>query len=68
MPIYSYHCKKCGHDFDMLVGVTADSAELKCEKCGSPEVQKTMSAFAVRMGSARSETSSCATGSCCPTC
>jgi hypothetical protein len=27
-----------------------------------------MSAFAVRMGSSRSESSSCSTGTCCPTC
>lgn len=68
MPIYSYHCTKCGHDFEMLVGVTAESTELKCEKCGSTQVKKNLSACAMRMGSTRSNTSSCATGTCCPTC
>jgi putative FmdB family regulatory protein len=68
MPIYSYRCKPCGHEFEMLVGVTAGSTELKCEKCGSPQVEKLLSSCAVRMGSSSANTSSCATGTCCPTC
>ncbi len=68
MPIYSYRCKKCSHNFDMLVGVTADAGDLVCAKCGSAEVEKTMSSFAVRMGTSNSGTPSCAGGSCCPTC
>jgi putative FmdB family regulatory protein len=73
MPIYSYRCRKCGHTFEQLVGVTAESTELKCDKCGHRDVEKTMSPFAVRMGASKavassSGASSCATGTCCPTC
>ncbi len=73
MPIYTYRCLKCRHQFDLLVGVTADSAELKCTACGASDVEKIMSSFSVRMGSSGSSTSSpptssCASGSCCPTC
>jgi putative FmdB family regulatory protein len=68
MPIYSYRCKQCSHNFDILVGVTADSAELKCAKCGSSQVEKTLGCFAVRMGSSKSNPSPCSSGSCCPTC
>lgn len=68
MPIYEYRCSKCHHTFDMLVGVTAETTELKCPQCGSKEVTKGMGSFAVRMGSSSTGASSCATGTCCPTC
>jgi len=68
MPIYSYVCKDCGHKFDLLVGVTKDKVDLKCEKCGSENIEKRFSAFSV--GSSESNLSSgpsCSTGTC-PTC
>ncbi len=73
MPIYTYRCRKCRHHFDLLVGVTSDSAELKCTACGAADVEKTLSSFSVRMGSSNPSTSGpplsgCASGSCCPTC
>ena len=68
MPIYVYRCSECGHEFEKLVGVTADSTELECEKCGHSQVEKLLSSCAVRMGSSSSGASSCATGTCCPTC
>jgi len=68
MPIYAYRCQDCSHTFDLLVGVTAEAPELKCPKCGSGEIQKTMGSFAVRMGTSSSSASSCTTGTCCPTC
>ena len=70
MPIYSYRCDDCGHKFELLLGVTADSAERKCTKCGSQKVKKTWASFSV--GSSTPEPSSCSTGTCkpvkCPTC
>ena len=33
MPIYEYRCKKCGHQFDMMLKMS-DSSIQKCEKCG----------------------------------
>lgn len=62
MPIYSYRCDECDHRFDLLVGVTADSAERKCAKCGSQKVKKTLASFSV--GSSTPEPSSCSAGTC----
>ncbi|MGD8538623.1 MAG: zinc ribbon domain-containing protein [Candidatus Aminicenantes bacterium] len=71
MPIYSYRCNKCQNEFDLLVGVTSDKAELKCSKCGSTKIEKKMSSFSCRMGLSTTPSSSggaCSTGGCCPTC
>lgn len=71
MPIYSYRCKKCQNVFDLLVGVTSDKAELKCDKCGSTDVEKTLGTFSCRMGLSTTPGSlggACSTGGCCPTC
>jgi putative FmdB family regulatory protein len=70
MPIYSYRCKKCGSEFELLVGVTADSKEKKCSKCGSKDIEKTLSSFSFKMGSSSTGNprGSCSTGGCCPTC
>lgn len=67
MPIYTYLCEDCLHEFDLLVGVTADAGEKKCAKCGSTKLKKAIGSFSVRMGGSASS-SSCAGGSCCPTC
>jgi len=34
MPIYEYHCEKCGHEFEVLQK-HFDVDEVPCEKCGS---------------------------------
>jgi len=66
MPLYSYECKDCGNTFDLLVGVTAKKAEMKCRKCGSENIEKRFSTFS--MGESRSMSSgsdsSCPTGTC----
>jgi len=41
MPIYEYHCEKCGCDFEELVFGGASPA---CPKCSSQKTQKLMSA------------------------
>lgn len=40
MPIYEYHCQKCGHDFEYLV-MGGDQPE--CQACHSKEVCRLMS-------------------------
>ena len=47
MPIYNYVCKECGENFDLLIGVVSESVELKCRKCGSKNIEKTLSSFSV---------------------
>ena len=41
MPIYEYHCSKCGCDFEELV--MSSSEKIKCPECKSAKVKKQMS-------------------------
>jgi putative FmdB family regulatory protein len=47
MPMYEYHCAKCGCDFEELV---MGDDKVKCGSCGSTRVKKKMSAFAHKSG------------------
>jgi len=64
MPIYSYRCKDCGAEFELLVGITQSSKKPKCKKCGSKNLKRLFSSFGVRMGSSSTGSSSCPTGTC----
>jgi putative FmdB family regulatory protein len=49
MPIYEYFCKDCKVYFEVLT--TSSAAEvIKCKKCGSLNVKKTISASSFRVG------------------
>ena len=63
MPIYEYRCKKCGHQFDVLVR-NSEENKISCESCKSQEVVRLFSAFAVRADSQRDSALSCPTGTC----
>jgi putative FmdB family regulatory protein len=58
MPIYTYKCKDCGEEFDLLVGVTSDSEKLICKECGSENLKRIYSAFEVGKN-ASSNSSAC---------
>jgi len=66
MPVYSYICNDCGEKFDLLVGVTAQQEPMKCKKCNSENISKTIGAFNVGGGSGQTNGSgsSCPTGTC----
>lgn len=59
MPIYSYKCRNCRAIFDLLVGVTADEEEPRCVKCGSSDLEKLLTSFAVKPSG--SDSGSCTT-------
>ena len=40
MPLYEYACKKCDHDFEMLV---FNGEEVACPKCQASEVERRLS-------------------------
>ncbi|MDY6903934.1 MAG: zinc ribbon domain-containing protein [Thermodesulfobacteriota bacterium] len=64
MPIYEYHCEKCGKTFEALVmGGKAPDA---CELCGAKKIKKLMSAcgFHTRDKSGLTVKSSAGTSSC----
>ena len=46
MPIYEYRCNDCEHKFANLEGVVACD-EAACPKCGSRNLKKLISRFAV---------------------
>jgi putative FmdB family regulatory protein len=47
MPIFEYRCGGCRRKFSLLVGVVAGGSEARCPTCGSEELQKLISRFAV---------------------
>ncbi|MBL8086508.1 MAG: zinc ribbon domain-containing protein [Chthonomonas sp.] len=45
MPLYEYRCQSCGRKVTVLVGMTADAQELRCEHCQSTDLRKLVSRF-----------------------
>jgi len=45
MPIYEFHCGKCGKDSEILVR-SSDWSGTKCPHCGSSKLDKKFSTFA----------------------
>jgi putative FmdB family regulatory protein len=72
MPIYEFKCLKCQEYIEILVMGTNDAqVEMKCSKCGSPELERILSAasFNLALGAgaktnAATQTRSCSSGSC----
>lgn len=68
MPIYTYICKDCGEQFDLLIGITSEKVELKCKKCDSSNIDKTFAPFGINVSSGSNNLSSsgpsCPTGTC----
>jgi len=63
MPIYEFHCEKCGRDSEILVR-SRDWKGTTCPRCGSKKLSKKFSVFAsATAGAAVSEGVSCSTGS-----
>jgi putative FmdB family regulatory protein len=44
MPIYEYECRQCGHQFELLV---LRGTVVACPACGSGELERLLSGFAV---------------------
>ncbi len=70
MPIYEFKCLKCNECFEILFTSTQETAELKCAKCDSRDVERVLSRmnFSVSGDSggtgACAQTRSCSSGSC----
>ncbi len=45
MPIYEFHCEKCGKDSEILVR-SSDWSGTACPECGSKRLEKKFSTFA----------------------
>jgi putative FmdB family regulatory protein len=70
MPIYEFKCLKCNEFFEILFTSVQETAELKCVKCDSQDVERVLSStnFSVSGGSgsagASAQTRNCSSGSC----
>lgn len=60
MPLYEFHCDKCGQDSELLVR-SSDWTGAKCPHCGSAKLEKKFSTFASSASSA-SDAGACGTG------
>lgn len=60
MPIYEFHCEKCGKDNEILVR-SIDWKGTKCPQCGSTKLEKKLSVFA-SANAGGSDSSSCESG------
>jgi len=58
MPIFEYRCEKCGHVMEILHKSLKPETPV-CEKCGSPDVSKLLSGFAVGKASQSPACDSC---------
>jgi len=65
MPIYEFHCEKCGADSEILVRSSRWQGTA-CPKCGATRLTKKLSVFASGVGGESSEAASCSghPGSC----
>ena len=53
MPIYEYHCSKCGHEFEALV--RPGKQPPPCASCGSTELERQLSLPSVKSDTTRSK-------------
>jgi putative FmdB family regulatory protein len=65
MPIYEYHCEKCGMDFECLV---FGKEKPDCKGCRSKKVRKRMSACGFISKGGGGQTVKKAAGSSCGSC
>jgi putative FmdB family regulatory protein len=51
MPLYEFRCQQCNEPFEALLTSSSAAAldEVKCPKCGSKNVVKTISASSYRL-------------------
>lgn len=46
MPLYEYHCRKCGQNFELLRRMQDADRNLECPRCRSRRVERQFSTFA----------------------
>ncbi len=55
MPLYEFQCQRCGHEFEELVSWReVEEGKVRCPNCGSTEVRRRLSLFAISSKSSRS--------------
>ncbi|MBN1869519.1 MAG: zinc ribbon domain-containing protein [Candidatus Omnitrophica bacterium] len=64
MPLFSYECQKCGHIFDLLIGMTMEKTKMECPKCQSTDIVKLISFPNISSKKTSPSGGSCPTGTC----
>ncbi len=54
MPLYEYHCKKCGKQFENVVAISEADKKQVCPYCGGKNTEKLISLFAAKPASSSS--------------
>ena len=62
MPIREYHCRRCGHEFEVIEGPSSEQAE--CEVCGEKDLERMLSVFAAQVSTPASRDLPCADCTC----
>ncbi|RKY05043.1 zinc ribbon domain-containing protein [Candidatus Poribacteria bacterium] len=65
MPVYEFHCKRCGLDFEELCSMD-EVKSVRCPSCGSGQVDRRLSVFGFSTGS--KTVSSVSSSSACSAC
>lgn len=47
MPLFEYRCEDCKRKFTLLVGMVAEGPKQECPRCGSGQIRKLISRFAI---------------------
>lgn len=67
MPLYTYKCRKCGHEKEYLV-MGSKGAPEECPKCGDKKMERKFGAFSCGGSAGKpAGSSSCSATSCAPT-
>ncbi|MBN2399024.1 MAG: zinc ribbon domain-containing protein [Candidatus Aminicenantes bacterium] len=68
MPVYDYKCRKCGAVFEKFLRSLSAADSVKCEKCGSVEVQKMITCCSISGGGKSEGSDSSSSSSSCGSC
>jgi putative FmdB family regulatory protein len=66
MPIYVYHCEKCGEQFEKMLSFSQATQVMECPNCHNPHTKKQVTTFAQTAFGTGSMSSSPVSGSCNP--
>jgi putative FmdB family regulatory protein len=47
MPLFEFRCEDCKRKFTLLVGMVAETPKQECPRCGSSQIRKLISRFAI---------------------
>ncbi|MFZ5633070.1 MAG: FmdB family zinc ribbon protein [Bacillota bacterium] len=56
MPFYDFRCKKCGHRFTVMTGMS-ERDKVTCPECKTKEVEQLITGCSIRSGSGCSQPS-----------